>query len=85
MLWKVRCIIAWVFRILACTLSLIALGAMIYWAVRDTKAFNTAFPPPFSGVALGFALFGLWFLFELLGRLLSWTNPLDNLPRFRDR
>jgi hypothetical protein len=82
MLWKIRCIIAWSFRVLGCVAVLIASIASLYFAIHDSKAFNTVFPP--GSFTLPILIIGLLLVFELLGRLLSWTDPLDNLPRFQD-
>jgi hypothetical protein len=82
-LWKVRCVVAWSFRVLAvafhCALWLVLLRAY----QRDPEAFQQAFSLGLSEVA--FVSVSGFVMCDLLGRLLSWTNPYRPLPRFRDR
>jgi hypothetical protein len=54
----------------------------LYWYTLDPDGFDRV-------VALGPAQiavisFGVFVLWELLGRLLSWTSPWTPLPRFQD-
>lgn len=85
MVWKIRCVIMWSFRILGCAAMGLAVVASFYFAIKDPKVFKEVFPPPFGGISLGLLLVGIVLVFEGIGRLLSWTKPLDDLPRFRDR
>lgn len=85
MFWKARCIIAWAFRILGCIFAIATgIGGFIY-EIIDPKTFNEVFPPPLGVLMLGLAVFLVLVAFEMIGRLLSWTDPLGNLPRFRDK
>ena len=40
---------------------------------------------PFGLAEIGIVGFGAFGVLDLLGRLISWTNPKGPMPRFRDR
>jgi len=84
MLWKIRCIIAWTFRIIGIFAPFAALTALWQFGHREPREFNDVFPPP-AGLALGYGIVLLGLCFELLGRLFSWTNVFERLPRFQNR
>jgi hypothetical protein len=83
LVWKLRCIAAWMCRavgvVVAFYLSVVLLPAY----ETDPTTFQEVFP---LGIA-EILVVGLSSLaaFDLLGRLISWTNPKNPLPRFRDR
>jgi thiosulfate dehydrogenase [quinone] large subunit len=83
MLWKVRCIVAWVFRGTALTSAGAWTFILLRAYVADADGFAQVFPAgPLEVGVIAFGSFAGW---ELLGRLLSWTSPRQPLPRFRDR
>lgn len=48
----------------------------------DPSSFLEVFPFGLAEIAI--VAFGAFGAFDLLGRLLSWTNPKGPMPRFRD-
>ena len=81
MLWKIRCLLFWVFFVLGAMGTLIASAAL--WHFRNEPALATSvlmFPP-----VLGFAIGTIFIIGYMLGRLFSWTDLVDDFPRFRDR
>lgn len=85
MLWNARCLIAWTFRILGCVTAFAWLVGLIYWAVMDMEGFNAFHKDAINAIESALAIFGVFFVFEFLGRLLSWTSPFSELPRFGDK
>ncbi len=87
MSWKIRVIVAWSFRIMGCIVTLGVLTVIVYFTLifQGDNAVKAAYSSPFTGGSLPWALCGLFVTFELMGRLLSWTNPMEfRLPRFHD-
>ena len=80
MLWKIRCVLFWVFFALGVMGTLSALAALWHFRNEPALASVLMFPP-----VLGFAIGTLWIIGYMLGRLFSWTDPVDDFPRFRDR
>jgi len=84
MLWKIRCVTAWLFRILACAigplvLSFIVLGIMV------TEGYSGF--PMIATIAISFSpiLVINFLIFEVLGSLFSWDDHIcDTLPHFGD-
>jgi hypothetical protein len=88
MLWKIRCIIAWTFRVLSWISFIGSIGIIGHFASQEAEWFDKAFPTPIYGTVLAFAIVGLMGVLELFGRVFSWTNLNIweyRLPRFRDR
>ena len=83
-LWYIRCIFAWIFRVLSVVVGVILMIGIVVFGITDPVNFNKVAPPPFGGIGLGIAVFGCMVFLDLIGRLLSWTHPFDDLPRFRD-
>lgn len=83
-IWSIRCIIAWLFRILAIAISgLVSIGIIVL-GYTEPETYIKIFPMPFGGVTAGLTVFGIFVIIKSIGRLLSWTHPLDDLPRFKD-
>ena len=83
MLWKVRCLIALLFRVLG-----LAVVAWVYWQLwlyRHEPPLEQVLSDLAGNNPAGAAVFLPMLLVvpvELLGRLLSWTKPSWALPRF---
>ena len=82
-LWKMRCVAAWSCR----ALGIIAASYLVVALVRayddDSNVFLEVFPFGLTEIAI--VAFGAFGVFDLLGRLISWTTPKRPMPRFRDR
>ena len=84
MLWKIRCIIVWLFRMLA-------IAAVAAWlAMLTVVLFRTPLGWTFKDFAqlTAFSLVTPFFIYAcvmIVGRILSWTAPFSPLPRFNDR
>lgn len=80
--WRVRCLIAWICRIFGLASAILTMLSFVYWYTLDPDGFDRVFALGPAGIAVcSFGAFGLW---ELIGRLLSWTSPWKALPRFDD-
>lgn len=83
MLWKIRCLTAWGFRVLAVASSFFITGKLMEAQNLYPEEFAKVFELGFAEIAIiGFSAL---LTTELLGRLLSWTKPRWQLPRFSDR
>ncbi len=83
LLWKIRCIAAWVCRGLGGVTSAYSILALMRAYDADPSGFLDVFPLGLAEIAIvGLGAFGV---FDLLGRLISWTNPKGPMPRLRDR
>ena len=78
MFWKVRCMVAWTFSIIGTIVAASWLAVGIYLIIQEPVA-------DVNGIRLGFSTCGIWLGMRLFGSLLSWTHPLDPLPRFSDQ
>lgn len=78
--WKVRVIIAWAFRSLA-IITLLLYAAVLIWLVHIRPELHEELFSTFNVVIVGFFLF---IVISGIGGLVSWTDPWDRLPRFRD-
>jgi hypothetical protein len=83
LLWKVRCGAAWLCRGLGVVVASYLILVLMRVYDADPSTFLQMFPYGLAEVAIvGFGAFGV---LDLLGRLISWTNPKGPMPRFRDR
>jgi hypothetical protein len=82
MLWKIRCVIAWSGRTLALVVSTGWTVFLVHRCLHDVDVCDELFP--LGAVEIGFVGGSAFLILELIGRLLSWTNPHGRLPRFGD-
>ena len=74
--------IAWICRIFGLASGILTMLGFVYWYTLDPDGFDRVFALGPAGIAMiSFGSFGLW---ELIGRLLSWTSPWKALPRLHD-
>ena len=85
MWWRVQVIVAWSFRIFALVVTGVAFVALFVLGIYYPGAFNAVYYEPWGGLGFGFALVGLFSIFELLGSVLSGNQFFGELPRFGDR
>ena len=81
-LWKLRCVVAWSFRVLAVAFHFALWLVLLRAYQRDPETFQQVFPLGIAEAA--FVSVSGFVMCDLAGRLLSWTNPYRPLPRFRD-
>lgn len=81
MLRKIRFMVFWGFLGFGCLLGIDYVGLMSYWRLADREAFHATCGYP-SGGAIGFEGAAFVFLFAVLAFLLSWTDPLGDLPKW---
>ena len=84
MFWKIRCVVAWTFRVLAIIAS--SMVFLVYawiWKSGNWDKFTANLSLP-ALLAIPTSIVVVFLLIELTGRVLSWTSVYEKLPRFAD-
>jgi hypothetical protein len=74
---------AWLCRGLGVVVASSLILSLVHAYDADPSTFLEVFP--FGLAEIGIVAFGAFGVFDLFGRLMSWTNPRGPMPRFRDR